>query len=391
MRIAQIAPVWERIPPKKYGGTERIIYYLTEELVRRGHEVTLYASGDSITTAKLNSVTPQNLRDTQKKDIYNGLNEYNMLNFAQAYQDQDQFDIIHDHNGPSSLATANISRVPVVYTLHYIAEKETLLWRSLNNPFLVSISKGALKKNWNMQSFATVYHGLKMDDFPFSEKPNGYLLFVGRMHPDKGVHNAIKVAQTLNMKLIIAARYLKTVKVERDYFEKYVKPHLTDPRIKFIGEVDEKTRNHLMSKAICILHPITWPEPFGLTMIEAMACGCPVVAFNKGSIPEIVVNGKTGFVVNSVAQMIQAVKNIDKISRKACREYALETFSVEKMADNYLEVYEKAIEIHKARPYGKSFWFNQKPLEKKIPRGFELPDRPMLYAHNLNPKKIKKF
>jgi glycosyltransferase involved in cell wall biosynthesis len=178
-----------------------------------------------------------------------------------------------------------------------------------------------------------------MKECPFSATDDGYLLFVGRISPEKGVHLAVEAAQQLNMPLIIAAKLEQT---DRAYFQQYVEPHLTED-IKWIGEVDEQKRNELMSKAKCFLHPVTWREPFGLTLIEAMACGCPVVAFDKGSIPEVIESGKTGFVVQDLDSMLDAVKNIDTIDREYCRQYALENFSAEKMTDGYEEIYKKII------------------------------------------------
>ena len=343
MKIAQIAPIVERVPPKKYGGTERVVYALTEDLVRLGHDVTLFASGDSITSAKLISVYPRALREARLKDIY-GLNTWTLLNIGLAYKMQDQFDVIHDHTGHIGLPTANICRKPVVMTLHgpFTVDNKPL-FKELNNPHLVSISKSQMVSGLNLPNYAgTVYNGLAMEDYPFSDKDEGYLLFVGRISMEKGVHFAIEVAQYLNLPLTIAA---KLESIDMPYFQEYVGPRLSD-QIKWVGEVEEEERNKLMSKALCFLHPITWREPFGLTMIEAMACGCPVVAFNKGSIPEIIKDGETGYVVNDVDEMIEAVKKIKSISRAKTRDYALKNFNSKIMAKGYERVYKEVI-VHK--------------------------------------------
>ncbi len=339
MRIAQIAPIVERVPPKRYGGTERVVWALTEELVKRGHDVTLFASGDSVTTAKLESVYPRALREARLKDMY-GLNYYTLLSFGLAYDKQDQFDIIHDHVMPNSLPTANLARTPVVGTMHGpFTSENRKLFQAFRHPGMVTISNAQAYPAPNIHHLGTVYNGLPLSDYPFGEEGEEYLLFVGRISMEKGVHIAIEVAQELDMRLVIAA---KLENIDRPYFKEYVEQGLSD-RIEWIGEVDEAERNKLMSKALCMLHPVTWREPFGLTLIEAMACGCPVVAMNLGSIPEIIQNGKTGYVVESVESMIEAVEGIKNIDRAACREHALTHFNAEKMADGYEEMYTKAI------------------------------------------------
>jgi glycosyltransferase involved in cell wall biosynthesis len=342
MKIAQIAPLAERVPPKKYGGTERVIYNLTEELVKRGHEVTLFASGDSTTSAKLISVFPKSLREAKIKDLY-GANTWDMLNIGLAYQMQDQFDIIHDHNPHISLPTANLSKTPVVVTIHgSLIGDYKYLYSAFDNIGFVSISKAQRNPTPNLNYIGNVYNGLPMDDYPFSDKHWGYLLIVGRISEEKGTHYAIKVAQALDMPLIIAAKLDQSNGHDIVYYEKNIKPFLSK-KIKWVGEVDEKTRNELMSKAYCSLHPVTWPEPFGLTLIEAMACGAPVVAFSQGSIPEVIAHGKTGYVVNTLSQMIQAVKKVGKIKRINCRVHATQNFSAKKMADGYEQVYNQIL------------------------------------------------
>lgn len=336
LRIGIIAPIAERVPPKKYGGTERVIHALTEELVRRGHNITLFATGDSKTSASLSSVYPRGLREVRIKDPY-GLNELPLLHIATAYKRQEEFDIIHDHISVFSIPTTQFVTTPVVITLHGpIGPNNRRLYETVNTPHYVTISKSQGIYAGNISIAATIYNGLPMEDYPFSKEHKGYLLFVGRISMEKGVHHAIDAASYLNLPLIIAA---KLDMVETKYFREYIEPRLSEEQVQWIGEVDEKERNRLMSEAMCILHPVTWREPFGLTMIEAMACGCPVVAFNKGSIPEVVKNGKTGFVVNDVEEMSDAIGKIDTIDRKACREYALKNFNAKLMADRYEDLY----------------------------------------------------
>lgn len=339
MKIAQIAPIIERVPPLKYGGTERVVYELTEELIKRGHEVTLFASGNSLTSAKLISIYPKSLREVRLEDLY-GNNTLTMLNIGTAYQMQGDFDIIHDHNGYTSLPTANISNTPVVMTYHGNFSPEVRRsYQMLRKPYVVSISKAQVQGIEGLNLAGNVYNGLSMENYPFSETRDEYLLFVGRISLEKGVHHAIEVALHLNLPLIIAAK-LDTI--DMPYFKQYIGPRLSE-NIRWIGEVDEEERNKLMSKALCFLHPVTWKEPFGLTLIESMACGCPVVAFKKGSIPEIVTNGKTGFVVSDLQEMIEAVKKINSIKRDYCRKYALENFNAQLMAARYEKIYQKIL------------------------------------------------
>ncbi len=340
MKIAQMAPLAERVPPKKYGGTERMVHALTEELVRRGHEVTLFASGDSITSAKLVSVYPRGLREAKMPDLY-GVNPWTLHAIGQLYERQNEFDIIHDHVAPLSLPTANMATTPTVITMHGpFSPINRKLFQAMKKPHVVSISHSQALTAADINHAGTIYNGLVMDAYPFSAQHEEYLLFVGRISMEKGVHLAIEVAEQLDMQLIIAA---KLDNVDRPYFRDYVEPRLSE-RIRWIGEVDETERNDLMSKASCLLSPVTWREPFGLVLVEAMACGCPVVAFNRGSIPEIIKSGVTGFVVDDTESMINAVSSIGNIERAACRAHALENFNVRKMTDGYEEIFKKVLD-----------------------------------------------
>lgn len=351
MRIAQIAPLAESVPPKKYGGTERVIYALTEELVKMGHDVTLFASGDSQTSAKLVSVYPVALRYAGLEDLY-GYNSWSILNNGLVYSMQDQFDIIHDHNPLMGLPTANIAKVPVVTTWHGpFDDQVTPLFEAFNNPFIVGISNSQAKPVRKLNLAGVVYNGLIMDDYPFSDTHDNYLLFVGRISHEKGIHHAIDAAVKLKQKLIIAAKLDKDVPVNQKYYRDEIEPRLKKHAkyVTWIGEVDEQERNKLMSRAKAFLHPVTWPEPFGLTLIESMACGTPVVAFGLGSIPEIIQDGKTGFVVKNVDEMVEAVKKIDQIDRAACRRYSISNYGARRMAEGYLEIYKKLVKEHQAK------------------------------------------
>lgn len=340
MKIAQIAPITERVPPKTYGGTERVVHALTQELVKRGHEVTLFASGDSLTSASLVSVYPKSLRESKIKDLY-GFNMWTLMNIGVAYERAEEFDIIHDHNGHISLPTANMCTVtPVVMTMHGAFNSEnTRIFETLKNPHVVSISKSQVQGLPPINHVGNVYNGLDMQEYPFSDTHDGYLLYVGRICLEKGVRHAIEVAQLLHLPLIIAAKLEPS---DMTYFKEYIEPYLSD-RITWIGEVNEQKRNELMSRAMCFLHPVRWKEPFGLTLIESGACGCPVIAFGKGSIPEVIANEKNGYVVNDTEEMVEAVKKIALINRAECRKYVLDTFSATVMADGYERIYRELL------------------------------------------------
>lgn len=335
MKIAQIAPIVERIPPRKYGGTERVISALTEELVRRGHDVTLFASGDSITGATLSSICPRSLREAgiigeREK------NGWTLRHIGAAYSRAKEFDIIHDHCGVFSLPTAELSPTPVVQTMHgAFFDHNIHVFQSLRKTHIVTISKDQGSGLDQMNMAGTIYNGLHMEHYPFSERPGNYLLYVGRITPQKGTHIAVQLAAELKMPLILAA---KLEPDQQRYFDQDVAPYLSK-NIQWIGEVNEAERNKLMSEAMCFLHPGLWREPFGLTLIEAMACGCPVVALRRGSIPEIIQDGKTGFIAESIEHMAALIPQTASLHRRYCRQYSLGTFSAKKMVDEYEKLY----------------------------------------------------
>jgi glycosyltransferase involved in cell wall biosynthesis len=336
LKIAMIAPIAEKVPPRKYGGTERVINTLTEELVKRGHDVTLFATGDSQTSARLSSVHPKPLREDKAQDPY-GLNERSLLHITEAYKRQHEFDIIHDHNSILSVPTAQFIKTPTVITLHGEINPDNLrLYESANVPYYVTISKSQLPKRNDVNVARTVYNGLNMENYPFVNAHKRYLSYIGRISEAKGTHIAIKVAKATNIPLIIAA---KLDDAEKEYYNKSIKPNVDGKLINWVGEVDEFERNKLLSEAICLLNPITWAEPFGLTMIEAMACGSPVIAFDKGSAKELVWDGNTGFIVQNTQEMIEGVSKLSMINRNNCRNHALLNFSGKKMADRYEELY----------------------------------------------------
>lgn len=342
VKIAQVAPLIESVPPLKYGGTERVVSALTEALVQRGHDVTLFASGDSHTSAHLESVYPKGLRDVFPSD-YSSRVLYTHLHLASAYSQQEQFDMIHDHTGTFGGSFAQISLTPVVLTLHGVIDDQVrTLFTRCTRPSLVTISDNQRKGAPDLPYEATVFNGLDFQSYPVAHRVGEYLIFVGRICEQKGLHLAIDVALKSKLPLIIAAKYEPEIEVNRAYFIRYIEPKLSR-QIRFIGEVTQQKRNILTSGAIASLHTATWEEPFGLTLIEAMATGCPVIAFNNGSIPEIVKVGVSGMIVDSMDQMAEAIKNISTISRKKCASYARNAFNADHMAEEYERIYERLL------------------------------------------------
>jgi len=340
MRIAQIAPLWERVPPPAYGGIELVVGLLTDELVKRGHEVTLFASGDSITLAKLESVHPQALRlDPTVKEC--GI--YEMLQLSRVYEQALEFDIIHSHMGCSALPYANLVKTPTVHTLHgiFTPDNEKMFSHARRQPY-VSISDAQREPRLNLNCVATVYNGLDLNSYKFYDKPQEqpYLAFLGRISPEKGTHLAIEIAKRSGWHLKMAG---KVDVVDVDYFEQEIKPHIDGQQIEYFGEADHNQKNELMGGAVATLFPITWREPFGLVMIESMATGTPVIAMELGSTSEVIAHGKTGFLVNSVEDCIAAIDKVGELNRYACREHVENNFSVRRMTDGYEAVYQQIV------------------------------------------------
>jgi glycosyltransferase involved in cell wall biosynthesis len=340
MKIAQIAPLNQRVPPRRYGGTERVVSYLTEELVKRGHEVTLFAAAGSETDAELIPAVNHPLRDAHILDA----TPFTVAEVAKVYKMANKFDIIHNHAWQDYLtfASASHSTTPTVTTLHnpFFTETRRVFdeYKHLN---FISISNNQRKSNRKLNYLGTVYNGIPAEKFPFRKNHSEYLLHVGRISLQKGTHIAIDIATALKKELIIAA---KLDPWEVSYFNQYIAPRLSNGHVHWVGEVDSNERNELMSKALCLLAPITWREPFGLAMIESMACGSPVIAYKRGSVPEIVEHGKTGFVVENERQMVRAVRKVGSIDRKVCREYIKKKFNVKQMVTGYEKIYQNILE-----------------------------------------------
>lgn len=340
MRIAQVAPLWERVPPPGYGGTELVVGLLTDELVRRGHEVTLFASGDSITLAKLESVHPQALRlDSTVKEY--GI--YEMLQLSRVYERASEFDIIHSHMGYAALPYTSLVKTPTVHTMHgiFTPDNEKLFKHAHRQPY-ISISDSQREPRLNLNYVATVYNGIDTTAHQFHPEPQDppYIAFLGRISPEKGTHLAIEIAKRSGWHLKMAG---KVDVVDRNYFEREIEPHIDGKQIEYLGEANQAQKCELMGGAVATLFPITWREPFGLVMSESMATGTPVIAMALGSVPEVITHGKTGFLCNSVDDCIVAIDKATQLNRYDCREHVCNHFSVQRMTDGYEAVYQQIL------------------------------------------------
>ncbi len=337
MRIAQVSPLFESVPPKLYGGTERVVHYLTEELVRMGHEVVLFASGDSQTSAELVSITPEALR--LRGDVVDPM-AYHILQLEKVLQRAPEFDIIHFHVDYLHFPAFRRTHTPTITTLHGRLDIPDIypLYREFRDMPVVSISFAQRKPlpflNWQ----ATVYHGLPKDLYRPVYEHGKYLAFIGRFSPEKRPDLAIEIAIRASMPLKIAA---KVDESNKQYFEDKIKPLLKHPLIEFIGEIGEKEKNEFLGGAYAMVFPIDWPEPFGLVMIEAMACGTPVIARGCGSVPEVMKDGITGFVVNSIDEAVAALEKVSSLDRTLVRRVFEERFTSERMARDYLRLYQR--------------------------------------------------
>jgi glycosyltransferase involved in cell wall biosynthesis len=341
MRIAQVAPLFERVPPALYGGTERVVSWLSEALVERGHTVTLFASGDSRTRAELIAPCPRALRlDTDVGDPV----APHLIELAQVFDRAEDFDIIHCHVDYLAFPFAGLVRTPTVHTLHGRLDVPHLrpLFRHFGDTPLVSISASqrepvaGLDLNW----VGTVHHGLPLREYPWSPRGGDYLAFLGRISPEKRPDLAIAVADRVGIRLRIAA---KVDPVDRAYFEREIVPLLDNPLVEFLGEIGDAEKPDFLGGARALIFPIDWPEPFGLAMIEALACGTPVIARPCGAVREIVVPGETGLLGTTVAELARAVEAVGEIDRAACRRHAETRWSADRMAADYETVFEQQV------------------------------------------------
>jgi glycosyltransferase involved in cell wall biosynthesis len=339
MRIAQVAPLYESVPPKLYGGTERVVSWLTEELVRLGHDVTLFASGDSLTTARLIPACKKALRlDSSCVDQL----AHHVILLDQVFSEKENFDLIHFHVDYLHFPFSRRQQIAHVTTLHGRLDLPDLvpLYRLFRDIPVISISDAQRKPlpwvNWQ----GTVHHGLPRESFSLGGGKGGYLAFLGRTSPEKGLDQAIEIAKRAEMPLKIAA---KIDRVDVEYFETVIKPLLDHPLIEFIGEIGYPEKNVFLGNAAGLLFPINWREPFGLVMIEAMACGTPVIAYPLGSVPEVMQERVTGFIVPDLERAVKAVKRLGEIDRRKCRRYFEQHFNAERMAQDYLNIYQRLV------------------------------------------------
>jgi len=335
MHIAQIAPLTEAVPPKLYGGTERVVHWLTEELVALGHDVTLFASGDSCTSAKLEAIWPRALRlDASVRDP----NALHMLMLERVRRQCDAFEFMHFHLDYYPFSLFSRQRAPHVTTLHGRLDlpEHQPVFSCFSSVPVVSISDSQRRPLPQASWVRTVYHGLPERLLtPLPVKPQ-YFAFLGRIAPEKGVDRAVAIARQCGVPLRIAA---KVDKVDRDYFDEKIRPLIDGSNVEYIGEITDAEKSAFLSAAVALLDPIDWPEPFGLVMIEAMACGTPVIAFNRGSVPEVVDDGLTGFIVEDVAGAIGAFDRLGQLSRQTIRSHFEKRFTARRMAQDYLAVY----------------------------------------------------
>jgi glycosyltransferase involved in cell wall biosynthesis len=346
LRIAQIAPLYESVPPKLYGGTERIVAYLVEELARRGHQVTLFAAGDSTVNVPLWPGVPKSLR-------LSGLDHlgaaFHLPMLSDVYDQAARFDIIHSHVDCLSFPLARFASVPTVSTMHGRLDVKELLpiYRHYKDQPVISISHDQRRPLPEMSWVGTVYHALPRNLLKFRSEPGDYLAFLGRLSPEKRPDLAIEIARRSGIPLKIAAKIDRS---DREYFDTVIRPLLSTPGVEFIGEINEAQKQEFLGRALALLFPVDWPEPFGLVMIEALACGTPVIARPCGSVPEVLRHGISGFIESSIDELVDAVRKVRDIPRRTCRDEFERRFTAEVMADNYEQVYYQP----KEQPYGRN-------------------------------------
>ena len=344
MRIAQIAPVWLEVPPQTYGGTEYVVSLLTEELVKRGHDVTLFATADSKTAARLIPIWPRGLfrvRNPQAIAVFGILAK-------EVLDRQDQFDIIHDHCESYMAPFSMLFRPPMVTTFHSVLTSEqTILFKKFPKINCVAVSKSQKRSGPGLHIVKTIYHGIPAERYIFNPKPQDYLLWISNIAPDKGLADAIQIAKMAREKLVIAGPIFPT---NADYFEHRIKPLIDGKQIQYVGTADFTKKVELFKNAKAFVFPIfKREEPFGLVVVESMACGTPVIAPPTGSMPELIEHGKNGFLSENIEDAINAVKKIKTLSRAYCREYIQRNFTVKKMVDGYERLYKKILEEKTAR------------------------------------------
>lgn len=340
MRIGIISPLWKPLPPEKYGGTELVVSLLTNELVKRGHDVTVFASGDSKVPCRLIVVTERNLYDTFGCYKWDSL-EYDIIETEMVGRLSEDFNIIHNHNGFVPLTISSLIRTPMITTLHSsLPPQPESLAKAFKERLFVSISNAQRSLAPYLNYIKTIYHGIDVNRFPFTEKVGEYLLFLGTFSPYKGPDIAIKIANEIRIPIILVGEIRKEFE---DFYEKEIASMANGEDVIVKGEINFEEKVALLKNAMALLLPVRWQEAFGLVMIEAMACGTPVIGFNRGAIQEIINNGKTGFIVNSIEEAKDAVLRIKEIDRSYCRNWVKDRFSLKHMVDEYETLYKGVI------------------------------------------------
>lgn len=361
MRVAMLSPVAWRTPPRHYGPWEQVVSSLTEGLVKRGVDVTLFATADSVTSARLQAVVPRGWEEDSTLDP----KVQECLHISEVFERADEFDLIHNHFDFLPLTYSGLVSTPVVTTIHgFSSEKILAVYRKYNGrAFYVAISNA--DRHPHLDYLATVYHGIDPGLFTFRAEPqtaDPYLVFFGRIHHDKGAREAIEIARRCGIRLVMAG-----IVQDRAYYAREVEPHIDGRAVSYVGSVGSEHRDSLLGGALALLHPINFAEPFGLAVVEAMACGTPVIAFRKGSMPEIVEDGLTGFLVDSVEGAVEAVGRVGEIDRASCRAHVETRFTVDRMVEGYLEVYERVLAQscrEERRPWGRFVVLDDSPSVK---------------------------
>lgn len=337
MKVAVLAPIVWRTPPLKYGPWEQVASNIAEGLIKKGIDVTLFATGNSHTRGKLKYVSATAYAEDTTLDP----KVWECLHISNLMEKADEFDVIHNNYDFLPLTYTRLIDTPMVTTIHGFSSPKIIpVYKKYNrdNNFYVSISDS--DRSSELDYVATVYNGIDSSSFTFNENPEDYLLYFGRIHPEKGTSESIEIARRSGKKLIISGLIQ-----DESYFESKIKPFVDDKEIIYVGNSGPAKRDELLGGALALLHPISFDEPFGLSVAEAMLCGTPVIAFNRGSMPELIVHGKTGFLVQKVDEAVQYVNEIEKIERKYCRQHALSRFSIEQMVDGYINVYRQILNI----------------------------------------------
>ena len=352
MRIAMLAPISWRVPPRHYGPWERVVSLLVEGLVERGIDVTLFATGDSITSARLVSVCPRPYSEDPSIDA----KVWESLHISAVFERAGEFDIIHNNFDFLPLTYSGLVQTPVLTTIHgFSSERIIPVYEKYNGrAYYVAISNA--DRHPRLDYLATVYHGIPMEEFTIGRRRGDYLLFFGRIHPDKGAAEAIEVARRLGRRLVIAG-----IIQDRDYFEREVAPHIDGERVLYIGSVGPDRRNEILGDAYALLHLVNFNEPFGLSMVEAMACGTPVIASGRGSVPEIIRHKETGFIVYSIDEAVEAISLVDGLDRAQIRAYVEANFSRGRMVDNYIKAYMEVLGVEKVKAVNTSPNYDERP------------------------------